>query len=94
MSTISNAIAQAAATVRMVQVAQGSHEVQRFDARRNAWIASNPTDYHRARAALSEARVCAAAMAMGWDAYDADAAGHLYANRGGDWRAYVRGMAR
>lgn len=91
MTTKAQAITHAAATVRMVSVARGSYEVQTYDAQRNAWIASNATDYHRARAALSAGRVRAAAIALGYSTYDADGIANDYG--GGDWRAYVRNLA-
>lgn len=73
MATISKsaAIAHAIENVRMVQVSAGSYEIQRYDEARNAWIASNTMDYHRARPALTEARHESALMALGWDNWDA-----------------------
>lgn len=69
--TIYQAAAYARESVRMVQVAPKSHQIQEYSEKRRAWVAGAAMDYNRARAALTEARHAAALIYLGWDRMDA-----------------------
>lgn len=87
-------IKTALATTRMVKVAQHAWTVDTYDAGRGAWIQGVQLDYHKARVALAECRVFQAARAAGFDACDSESWAYAFTQSGGDWRMFVRTMAR
>ena len=72
MSITKTAAARIAAEkVGMVQIGLMSYEIHTWDETRKAWIASNSTNFHNARAELTKARHAYALETLGWDRWDA-----------------------
>ena len=65
----SEALERARRFVRMTFC--GGYTIEKWDAVREAWVRGPAMDYHRARAALTEARHVEAMEAMGYAPFDA-----------------------